>query len=60
MKKKKTSNKVMLITSDKKGLANSMVYDLRIQDENKPAMQNFENYPSGPWDEWHEGPKEKH
>lgn len=49
--KKKASNKVMLITSDKKGLANSMVYDLRIQDENKPAMQNFENYPSGLWDE---------
>lgn len=49
---KKTSNKVMLITSYKKGFANNMVYDLRTQDENKPAMKNFGKYPSGLWDKW--------
>lgn len=40
----------MLITSDKKSIANNMVFDLRTQDENKSAMKNFGKYPSGLWD----------
>jgi hypothetical protein len=53
-----TSNQVMLVTSEKKGFASNMVYDLRTQDENKPAMKNFGKYPSGLWHKRHEGLKE--
>lgn len=50
----------MWMTSYKKGFANDMVYDLRTQDKNKPAMKNFGKYSSGLWDKWYEGTKEMH
>lgn len=60
LNEKKISNKEMWMTSNKKGFANDVVYDLRTQDENKPAMKNFGKYPSGLWDKWYEGTKEMH
>lgn len=50
LNEKKISNKVVWMTSYKKGFANNMVCDSRTQDENKPAMKNFGKYPSGLWD----------
>lgn len=48
----------MLIASGREGFANSLICDLRAQDENKPAMMNLGKYLPGDWDEWQEGPKE--
>lgn len=48
----------MLIASGREGFANSLICDLRTQDENKPAMKNFGKYLPGHWDEWQEGPKD--
>lgn len=50
LNEKTISNKVVWMTSYRQGFANSMVCDLRTQDENKPAMKNFGKYPSGLWD----------
>lgn len=48
----------MLIASGREGFVNSLIGDLRTQDENKPATKNLGKYLSRHWDEWQEGPKE--